>query len=338
MAMERIRAALAATVIGASGAAAQEVTLQNDSFTDGGEFNVCPCFVAGEEAAVWLTSPCDGDIVAIQIFWKSFLGGDTQKIEESIRIYEGDTFPTPGPLIDELLAPVLTDGFLNEFRYVDENQLIPLSIPVSAGDTFVVSLQFFNDNANDFSAGSVGSDGDGCQTGKNAIKLAAGPDPWKNICTYQGGISGDWVIRAIIDCGGGEPQGACCLPDGGCDDGLTLAECEAQDGFWNGPGTVCASVPCSGACYIPTTDACVPDFNKTTCDAVGGEWQGPGTDDCDSCPADLDGNGMLNVDDIDIFVTGFLGGDLGIADFDGNGALNVDDIDAFVLGFLEGCS
>ncbi len=54
------------------------------------------------------------------------------------------------------------------------------------------------------------------------------------------------------------------------------------------------------------------------------------------CPADLDGNGTLNFDDIDLFVTGFLGGNL-IADLDGNGTLNFDDIDAFVEGFLGGC-
>ncbi|MEQ8850962.1 MAG: FG-GAP-like repeat-containing protein [Phycisphaerales bacterium] len=56
----------------------------------------------------------------------------------------------------------------------------------------------------------------------------------------------------------------------------------------------------------------------------------------DTCPADLDGNGTLNFDDIDLFVNGFLAGDL-IADLDGNGTLNFDDIDAFVAGFLSGC-
>jgi len=56
----------------------------------------------------------------------------------------------------------------------------------------------------------------------------------------------------------------------------------------------------------------------------------------DGCPADLDGNGLLNFDDIDLFVNGFLSGDL-IADLDDNGTLNFDDIDAFVGSFLGGC-
>jgi len=54
------------------------------------------------------------------------------------------------------------------------------------------------------------------------------------------------------------------------------------------------------------------------------------------CFADIDGNGTLNVDDIDAFVVAFLAGD-SAADCDGNGTLNVDDIDCFVSGFLAGC-
>ncbi|GJM19650.1 MAG: hypothetical protein DHS20C14_18630 [Phycisphaeraceae bacterium] len=53
--------------------------------------------------------------------------------------------------------------------------------------------------------------------------------------------------------------------------------------------------------------------------------------------ADCDANDALNVDDIDCFVTAFLGGDLDHADCDGNGVLNVDDIDCFVTSFLGGC-
>ncbi len=51
------------------------------------------------------------------------------------------------------------------------------------------------------------------------------------------------------------------------------------------------------------------------------------------CPADLNGDGAANVDDIDLFVSAFLAGDL-LADFNGDGALNVDDIDGFVSAFL----
>ncbi|GJM19306.1 MAG: hypothetical protein DHS20C14_15190 [Phycisphaeraceae bacterium] len=55
------------------------------------------------------------------------------------------------------------------------------------------------------------------------------------------------------------------------------------------------------------------------------------------CFADCDGSGGLNIDDVDCFVAGFVGGDLGIADCDGNGSLNIDDVDCFVAAFVAGC-
>ncbi|GJM19862.1 MAG: hypothetical protein DHS20C14_20750 [Phycisphaeraceae bacterium] len=54
------------------------------------------------------------------------------------------------------------------------------------------------------------------------------------------------------------------------------------------------------------------------------------------CLADLNTDGTLNTDDIDVFVALFLAGSLD-ADFTGNGTLNTDDIDAFVALFIAGC-
>ncbi|MEQ8770948.1 MAG: hypothetical protein RIB60_10630 [Phycisphaerales bacterium] len=60
--------------------------------------------------------------------------------------------------------------------------------------------------------------------------------------------------------------------------------------------------------------------------------------DCNPvCAADCDGNGTINLDDIDCFVAAFLAGDLAGADCDGNGTINLDDIDCFVASFLAGC-
>lgn len=56
----------------------------------------------------------------------------------------------------------------------------------------------------------------------------------------------------------------------------------------------------------------------------------------DSCPADIDQNGELNLDDVDGFVGAFVGGDLA-ADINGDGTLNLDDIDGFIESFLGGC-
>jgi len=54
------------------------------------------------------------------------------------------------------------------------------------------------------------------------------------------------------------------------------------------------------------------------------------------CPADLDGNGVLNLDDINAFAGAFVSGDL-LADLDGNGTLNLDDVNRFAIAFVAGC-
>lgn len=325
--------ALAIVGLGTLGFSAQadEITVQNDSLSDGGTAAICPCFVSSEEAAVWLTSPCDGNIVAIQIFWRSLLGGAQVSLEDSIIVYEAGNFPNPGPIKDSFLGPALQDGGLNEFRYEDENQTIPISIPVSAGEEFVVSLRFFNTNNNDPFLPSIASDSQGCQPGKNAVKVNGAS--WFNACTL--GVSGDWVIRAVIDCGG-EPIGAACLPDGSCMEGLTEAQTVDLGGFWNGIGSDCSSSQCLGACFIPATEECV-QFNKATCDLVGGIWAGPGTTDCvNPCPADLNGDGNLDFFDVSAFLTAFQQGNP-LADFDNNGVYDFFDVSAFLTAYSAGC-
>lgn len=64
--------------------------------------------------------------------------------------------------------------------------------------------------------------------------------------------------------------------------------------------------------------------------SLGGEFQFP------QCAADLDVNGQLNVDDIDVFVDAFLNAQP-LADLDHSGVFNVDDIDLYVASFIAGC-
>ncbi|MEZ6317757.1 MAG: beta-propeller fold lactonase family protein [Phycisphaerales bacterium] len=54
------------------------------------------------------------------------------------------------------------------------------------------------------------------------------------------------------------------------------------------------------------------------------------------CPPDINGDGVLNLDDINLFADAFTAGDL-LADADGNGILNLDDVNLFAAGFLAGC-
>ena len=125
-------------------AQAEEITVKNDSVTEASQAVIVGDFVEGERAGVRLTSPCDGTIVAVQIFWLEGTPGHGQSLEQAIYIYNGNTFPTPGTLLETLEGPVMTPGYLNEFRYLDEAQTIPLNVPVSAGQQFYVVLEFYN--------------------------------------------------------------------------------------------------------------------------------------------------------------------------------------------------
>jgi hypothetical protein len=191
-------------LVSPSASYAGEIVLQNDSTTNGTPSTVFANFVAGESVAVSLTSSCQGDIVAAQVYWASQFGGAPSSIEERISIFSSGTFPTPGPLLlnqgggdAEILGPTLTDGIMNEFRHLDPPiDATPLSVPVSQGETFVVSLKLFNTNSGNPFAPSVVADQDGCQASRNAVDVL--PGGWVDACVL--GVTGDWVIRAVVDC------------------------------------------------------------------------------------------------------------------------------------------
>lgn len=180
----RIAAVLA---LFAAAAPAQLVELRNDSVEDFGQVAILTGFVADERAAVWLTSTCDGSLTALRYLWLSFLGGQPDVLHQAIDVYEAGTFPTPGTRRLEMLGPLMQDGGFNEF------QLTP-PLPVAEGETFVVDFQMLNPPP---SLGpSLVTDIDGCQAGRNAV--FAIPGGWTDLCSF--GASGDWAIRAVVDC------------------------------------------------------------------------------------------------------------------------------------------
>lgn len=248
-------------------AAAAEVVVKNDSLVDGGTVAVQAGFVANERAAAWLTSPCNGRIVAVQVFWQSASGGTPPSVEHSITIYANGTFPNPGAVLATLEAPLMTDGFMNEFRYLDEAGTVPIDIPVTAGQRFVVSFQF--DNTPGLSGASVCTDVNGCQAQKNGL-YAIPPGSWFNSCSL--GLSGDFVIRAVVDCD--EASGACCLPSGSCVS-LSASQCSSQGGTYQGDNTSCGQVSCpqpTGACCMPDGSCSV--LTAAQCSSQGGTYQG----------------------------------------------------------------
>lgn len=95
---------------------------------------------------------------------------------------------------------MLTDNdSLDEFRFSDGAGTVPIRIPVSAGETFVLSLEFENTNSDSiFTDPSVVNDAADCKPSRNAIYAQATPTfQWIDACSL---ISGDWVLRAVVDC------------------------------------------------------------------------------------------------------------------------------------------
>ncbi len=249
---------------------AEEMEVSNDSFVSGGPAVIVGDFVPFEQAAVRLTSPCDGAIVAVQIGWLSGIPQDPS-LEEAIYIYAGGSFPAPGATLEVLAGPVLTPGFLNEFRYLDEGQMIPLNVPIKEGEQFYVALEFANPTDVGNGGASVFRDVDGCQTGRNS--LFAIPGGWLNFCLF---LQGDLVIRAVVDCT--EGPGACCFDNGTC---LFLEQdvCLGANGTFQGSGVLCADVECDVAAQACCFEAggCL-DLPPADCQGAGGSAQGADTD------------------------------------------------------------
>jgi hypothetical protein len=171
----------------------EEPPFQN--YTGAGEV-VCPCFVAGEQAGAVFTLPAAVfpiEILRVGIGWGSQFGGNPQQLEEAIHIYPAG-LPDPGTPIFSLPGPALTDGAINEF----DLEPLPGEIIVTSSP-FSVTLEFMNDQST--FAPSVVHDGNGCQAGKNLVKVESGA--WFSACTL--GVSGDWVfyvVYRLTTCGG----------------------------------------------------------------------------------------------------------------------------------------
>ncbi|MFQ5424101.1 MAG: hypothetical protein ACE5F9_08980, partial [Phycisphaerae bacterium] len=133
-----------------------------------------------------------------------------------------------------------------------------------------------------------------------------------------------------------QPTGACCVASGTCTVD-TQANCNAAGGTYQGDGTVCTPNPCpqpTGACCV-ASGTCTVD-TQANCNAAGGAYMGDNTactpglcpQPC-NLPGDLNGNGLVQGDDIGGYIRAKLGQppaggeNPACADF-GTGTLNGD--------------
>ena len=186
--------ALLAAVCGApSVTAASEIVVQNDSMPPVGD--PLPRTPSNFRFGAWLDAPVDGTIVGVQVLWGSESGGAAPS--EQIAIHISPFNPqswTPGSPWATIDSPVLVDGALNEFRYLDPaTNLQPLSVPVHAGDSFLVDLELF---PVDTGAPSILLDTDG-ESSINRNLFQTGQQGWVPLRFTLVSL-GDLGIRVII--------------------------------------------------------------------------------------------------------------------------------------------
>lgn len=257
-------------------ARAAEVTVKNDSLTDFGNAVVVSGFAGDEKAAAWLTSPCNGNVRATQVFWRSVTGTAPPTFGSAIEIFRAGTFPNPGALQQAIIGPVLNDGVINEYRFLDENNTVPVNVPVTMGETFVVSLAF--DTAPPAAGPSVVRDIDGCQANRNTILAEFGTSlVWFSACSL--GVAGDWVIRAVVDC-----------PVGAVTADLAIAKTSAASTYVaGGPATYTIAVTNLGP--NAAMGASVTDTFPSS--EVGVTWSCAATGGA-ACPVPPTGSGNIN--------------------------------------------
>ena len=157
-----------------------------------------------------------------------------------------------------------------------------------------------------------------------------------NTCLVVGGIHmGEGTNCASTTC---FPEGACCLVDGNCIGPVSPEDCVAVAGTYQGDSTTCAGTDCpqpSGACC--GTGWCIDSTNEE-CIAVAGVWSGASTSCADpmacgiDCPEDLNGDGIVDVNDLLDIVGGWGSSDPDL-DIDENGIVDTDDLLAVIAAW-----
>ena len=93
-------------------------------------------------------------------------------------------------------------------------------------------------------------------------------------------------------------NGACCHPDGTCEDDVTQEDCETSGGAFRGEGSSCATSQCAGRCcwnLFGIFDECATTNQETCLNVNFGLWTAGLNCDTDPCPVakccSEDGNG-----------------------------------------------
>lgn len=174
---------LMSTVSLGSYAAAQETTLQNDGFVDGQPVGFQGGFVADEIAASRFLPTGTGPWQLKRV--QFLLGGSTSTVTVTLRVYN-DAAGTTNPGTEIFSGDYLINGSDVAMQEVDltaEN--------VSVSGQFRVGIQFQHSGLP-----SVARDGDGTITASRNFIYTPSVPGWFQSSLF--GLTGDWVIRAVV--------------------------------------------------------------------------------------------------------------------------------------------
>jgi hypothetical protein len=115
----------------------------------------------------------------------------------------------------------------------------------------------------------------GCQAGWSTFSALNADTNIGGFCITGCRPRGDWVMRVTyssLSCTPG--VGSCCLPSGECIT-ATQTDCATANGTYNGDGSTCATVNCSGACCLPDGNCIITSSGD--CASQNGTFRGLGT-------------------------------------------------------------
>ena len=289
-------------------AACNVVATHTDANFSGGSFVVQAGFAQGEMFAATYTVPA-GDwpikINLTEVIVATSSATQQTVTQWSILYYSGtpqtgtlvDSFSSDGVIIPHIVLPAGTTGVNLQFG-VDPNdpEQIIIDAPGDGSNQFTVAFRIDRHNAppgnpctqapptccNAFPVTDVS----GLQAptlnwlfGLNCGTFGCPPNGgwarFSNLASFCR-PSGDWVSRTTwssVNCTPG--VGACCLPSGICQV-LSIQECQAQGGTFQGDGTDCVTTNCPaprGACCF-SNGFCINNFTEAECTGAGGTWAG----------------------------------------------------------------
>ncbi|MCH2141651.1 MAG: hypothetical protein MK077_01460 [Phycisphaerales bacterium] len=197
----------------------------------------------------------------------------------------------------------------------------------------------------DYQGDGTSCDGINCPQPQGACCIASNGNCVDSEIEVCAAFGGEWFFGETCATYICFPEGACCLPDGSCVEASNPESCADAAGVFQGDGTECSAIECpapTGACCTDNGDDCFV-LEEADCVLFGGSWLGAGTN-CDDpsicnpspCPADVDGDDVVGVDDLLEILgtwgqTGSLPGDV-----NGDGIINVDDV-LIVIGAWGPC-